>query len=201
LDRAAGEILKRFNELAGPRRLLVVADHGFTRLECEVDINSFLRSQGFLFLSRKPAHELDLACIDISTQAFALDPGRIYIHDRERFAGGKVSTYEYAGIREKIRAALNELTYNGRKVVQKVYYGGEIYPSGVGLPPDLLCVPVKGFDLKAKFDRDRIFGTFGRTGTHCPDDVFFYDSAATRPERVRDILLGIGVEGNNSILF
>jgi predicted AlkP superfamily phosphohydrolase/phosphomutase len=201
LDRAAGEVLKRFYELAGPRRLLVVADHGFTRLECEVDINSFLRSQGFLVLSKRPAHELDLACIDFSTRAFALDPGRIYIHDRERFARGRISRSEFAGIREKIRAALNELTYNGRKVVQKIYYGREIYPSGVGLPPDLLCVPVKGFDLKAKFDRDRIFGTFGRTGTHCPDDVFFYDSETTRPERVRDILMGFGVEGNSSILF
>ncbi len=201
LDRAAGEILTRYNGLKGPKRLLVVADHGFTKLDCEVDINSFLRAEGFLAFKKRPEHELDLSCIDMSSRAFALDPGRIFIHDQERFARGRISEAEYAGIREKIRTCLFELKYHGRKVVDRVYLGQELYPSGIGLPPDLLCVPVKGFDFKAKFDRDSIFGNFGRTGTHSPDDVFFYDSEATRPERVRDILMGFGVEGNNSILF
>ncbi|MFO7727832.1 MAG: alkaline phosphatase family protein, partial [Desulfonatronovibrio sp.] len=193
LDRMAGEVISRFNDLAGPKRLMVVADHGFTRLECEVDINTLLRAEGWLKIGRKPENELDLNCIDESSRAFALDPGRIFIHDQIRFARGRVSHSEYAGIREKIRKSLLGLEYNGAKVMENVYNGEDIYPGGVGLVPDLLCVPVKGFDLKAKFDRERVFGHFGRTGTHCCDDVFFYDSGGSRPERVRDILPGTGI--------
>lgn len=193
LDRAAGEVLGRFSDLAGPKRLLVVADHGFTRIKCEVDINTFLRTQGLLSLAGRPRNELDLSCMDMSSRAFALDPGRIYIHDRERFARGRVSWSEYGGIRERIRSCLLELRHNSRRVIKKIYPGEDIYPSGVGLLPDLLCVPEAGFDLKAKFDRQAVFGHFGRTGTHSPDDVFFYDSWASRPKRVRDILPGTGI--------
>ena len=193
LDRAAGTILSLFDDLAGQKRLLVVADHGFTGLEWEVDLNTFLRTEGWLVMSRQPDNELDLASMDMSSRAFALDPGRIFIHDQHRFAGGKVSRSEYGGLREKIRRALLELEHGGARVIDRVYRGEDIYPSGAGMPPDLLCVPVKGFDLKAKFDRKDVFGHFGRTGTHCFDDVFFYDSEGSRPVRVRDILPGAGV--------
>ncbi len=193
MDRAAGTVLSRFHDLTCSRRLLVVADHGFTRLECEVDINAFLRAEGWLTMSRKPENELDLASMDMSSRAFALDPGRIFIHDLTRFALGRVTRYEYGGVREKIKNALLELRHNGEKVMDKVYRGEEIYPGGAGLAPDLLCVPAKGFDLKAKFDREAVFGHFGRTGTHCSDDVFFHDSEGSRPERVRDILPGTGI--------
>jgi predicted AlkP superfamily phosphohydrolase/phosphomutase len=195
LDRAAGLVLGRFSELDGEKRLLVVADHGFTLVEREVDLNTFLRQEGYLRLGRKPENELDFGCMDTASLAFALDPGRIYIHDRERFARGRVTRAEYAGTRERIRAALFRLECRGRKVMEKVLYGEEIYPAGVGLVPDLVCVPADGFDLKAKFDRETVLGHFGRTGTHSPQDVFFYDSMGSRPQRVRDILPGAGVVG------
>ena len=50
--------------------------------------------------------------------------------------------------------------------------------------PDLVCVPAYGFDLKAKWNRSEIFGLpeqYGRTGTHTPDDAFWYDSQAGQP--------------------
>ncbi|MEG6504633.1 alkaline phosphatase family protein [Nitratidesulfovibrio sp. 1201_IL3209] len=57
--------------------------------------------------------------------------------------------------------------------------------------PDLVCVPAYGFDLKAKWNRTQIFGLpeqFGRTGTHTPDDAFWYDSQpdGSAPVSVRD---------------
>lgn len=188
LDEAVGHVLNSYSELEDPRELLVVADHGFTSLECEVDINCLLRAEGFLSLIKKPENELDLTCLDISSRAFALDPGRIYIHTRKRFARGNVSNIEYSSLREKIRNTLLSLEYKGRKIMRAVYPGEEIYPSGKGMPPDLLCVPNSGFDLKAKFDRSRVFGHFGRTGTHNCNDVFFYSSQGSRPDKIRDIL-------------
>uniref|UniRef100_B8DQ47 Type I phosphodiesterase/nucleotide pyrophosphatase n=1 Tax=Nitratidesulfovibrio vulgaris (strain DSM 19637 / Miyazaki F) TaxID=883 RepID=B8DQ47_NITV9 len=61
--------------------------------------------------------------------------------------------------------------------------------------PDLVCVPAYGFDLKAKWNRSQIFGLpeqYGRTGTHTPDDAFWYDSQAGQsgiaaPVSVRDV--------------
>ncbi|WP_243838199.1 alkaline phosphatase family protein [Nitratidesulfovibrio liaohensis] len=50
--------------------------------------------------------------------------------------------------------------------------------------PDLVCVPAYGFDLKAKWNRSQVFGLprqYGRTGTHTPDDAFWYDSQAGQP--------------------
>ena len=44
-----------------------------------------------------------------------------------------------------------------------------------------------GFDLKAKFDRQNIFGLHGRTGTHTVDGAIFADTHGARPERMRDV--------------
>ncbi len=191
LDRAAGEILNRFADLPQPKRLLMVADHGFTSLKTEVDINAALMAGGFLQQNRSPQHEMDAACIHESSRAFALDPGRIYIHDQNRFSRGRVHHLELAGTIREIRQFLLEMRYCGEKVINRIYTREEIYPEGTALPPDLLCIPNPGFDLKAKFDRRNIFGHFGRTGMHSPEDVFFYDSLGTRPARVRDVLAWI----------
>ncbi len=191
LDAAAGEVLCRFEDLPGPKRLMLVSDHGFVPLRTEVDVNVLLRVEGFLRLDRKPENELDLSCMHESSLAFALDPGRIYIHDRERFARGRVDRVEKGAVLQKIRRSMLDLEHQGQKVMHRVYTAEEIYPDGIGLPPDLLCVPEPGFDLKAKFDRREIFGYFGRTGTHSPEDVIFYDSLGSRPGRVRDIMAGL----------
>ncbi|WP_291320796.1 alkaline phosphatase family protein [Desulfonatronospira sp.] len=188
LDRAAGEVLSRFEDLPGSKRLMCLADHGFAGLITEVDVNALLMAEGFLNLSRPPGDELDLGGMHPSSWAFALDPGRIYIHDRERFARGRVDQVERAEVTRQVRECLQELEHQGRKVMDHVYTADEIYPGGVGTPPDILCVPGSGFDLKAKFDRREVFGHFGRTGTHSRDDVFFYDSQGADPGRVRDVL-------------
>lgn len=57
--------------------------------------------------------------------------------------------------------------------------------------PDLVCVPAYGLDLKAKWNRSQVFGLpeqYGRTGTHTPDDAFWYDSQpdGVTPVSVRD---------------
>ena len=57
--------------------------------------------------------------------------------------------------------------------------------------PDLVCVPAYGLDLKAKWNRSQVFGLpeqYGRTGTHTPDDAFWYDSQpdGVAPVSVRD---------------
>lgn len=187
-DALIGEILDRFDSLPEPKRLVVLADHGFTHLETEVDINAWLRGMGCLKLDRSPEHELDASCIHDKSVALALDPGRVYIHDRDRFARGHVPKAQVNALREEIRTGLLELTRQGRPILAQVHRGEELYPGcGLAMVPDLVCTPNPGFDLKAKFDRTEIFGFFGRRGMHTADDVFCYDSLGAAVQRVRDV--------------
>jgi predicted AlkP superfamily phosphohydrolase/phosphomutase len=185
-DRLIGDFLDRFQALPEPKRLLALADHGFTSLDQEVDLNVWLARNNFLILSGRPDNELDVSVMAPESSAFALDPGRIYLHRRSRFARGQLSDDRADELRETIRDGLSELTYEGRPVMQAVHRGEELYP-GSEHPdcPDLVCQAAPGFDCKAKFDRSRLFGFYGRTGAHTREDAFFLDSAAEPAETVR----------------
>jgi predicted AlkP superfamily phosphohydrolase/phosphomutase len=187
-DLLIGEVLDRYEALPGPKRLLVLADHGFTALETEVDVNVWLQRMGYLKLARRPEHELDVACIAEESTALALDPGRIYIHDQARFSRGRVPPAQANTLREEIRTGLLELTWQGRPVMAEVHRGEEFYSgSKLAMVPDLVCTPNPGFDLKAKFDRTEMFGFFGRRGMHTADDVFCFDSQGAIIQRVRNV--------------
>lgn len=76
IDEVLGEIDDRLNE---DDLLIMLSDHGFERLEESVNVNVYLREQGFLKLKKQSARSLN----DIAegTIAFTLDPSRIYINN------------------------------------------------------------------------------------------------------------------------
>lgn len=188
-DQLVGEVLDRFDALPEPKRLVAFADHGFCRLETEVDLNRALFEAGLLKYERPARDEWDAGVIGAQARAFAMDPGRIVLHRQARFARGRVREDEAAGLKADIRHVLQGLTWQGRKVMKQVLDGRELYgvDVGGGNAPDLVCVPEPGFDLKARFDRAGIFGHFGRHGMHVPDDVFFADTRDDgRAQRLRD---------------
>ena len=188
LDKAVGQILDRFDRLPEPKRLIMLADHGFTRLKTEVDLNAWLASAGFLKFDHKPGHELDASTISADCQAFALDAGRIYLHRRLKFARGKVTDMDGPKILQEIKAGLMNLSYAGERVFERIFTKNELYPGTKHhLAPDLICLPNPGFDLKGKFDRQEVFGHFGRLGCHTVQDTFFYDSQGFTPLKLRQI--------------
>jgi predicted AlkP superfamily phosphohydrolase/phosphomutase len=165
-----------------------MADHGFTTLEQEVDLNAWLRAMGLLRLSRQPGSEWDATSIGPATRAFALDPGRIYLHTRERFGCGQLSLSEAEHLTDELTPALSALSWRGRKVLRHIHRGRDLYHGACAhLAPDLILVPEPGFDLKGKFDRPGIFGHFGRQGMHTVDDVFFFDSDGFVPRTPTDV--------------
>jgi len=170
-------------------RLMLLADHGFNALRVECDINSWLREQDLLVQSTPPQQspELDGRCIHPHSAAFALDPGRIYLHTRRRFAKGCLADEEAARLLPRLRERLLGLRWTDAPVFSAVLSAEELY-KGSMLPaaPDLVCVPNTGFDLKAKFNRPDIFGHFGRSGAHTRDGGIFYDSGDGAPARLRD---------------
>ncbi|WP_272699917.1 alkaline phosphatase family protein [Desulfovibrio sp. Fe33] len=187
-DYALGAFLARYDALPGPKRLLVLADHGFTELKTEVSLNTWLMRADLLSLSGPPRDEWDVSKITPESKAFALDPGRIYLHDRGRFERGNVASPERQGLLRRIADGLMELEYEGTPVLRAVHRGEALYPGATSNQcPDLVCEARPGFDLKAKFDRREIFGLHGRTGTHTVDGAIFADSHGARPERMRDV--------------
>lgn len=186
-DALIGEVLERFAGLPEPKRLIVLADHGFTSLIAEMDVNAWLKQQGLLVLDYTPENEWDCRHISPKSQALALDPGRIYLHT-PAFARGRLSVVGATKLRGELHRALSSLTWQGAPVMQAVYDGRELYP-GTQPPfaPDLVCVPAPGFSLRAKFNTSQVFGKAHRQGCHTAGDAFFYDRAGTKPERVRDV--------------
>lgn len=187
-DAVIGELLARYDALPEPKRLMALADHGFGELEMEVDVNAWLQQQGLLRLRSDAANELDASCILPESKAFALDPGRVYLHD-QRFSKGSVSPAEKRDLLERIRSGLLSLRYEGQRVIKDVYNGAELYADAAPdlLLPDLVCEAAAGFDCKAKFDRRGVFGLHGRRGAHTRGDAFFFDSENARPQSVRDV--------------
>ncbi|MDC0336072.1 alkaline phosphatase family protein [Pseudodesulfovibrio sp.] len=186
-DTAIGVFLDRYDALPDPKRLMVLADHGFTEIKTEVCINTWLKHHEYFSLSDIPANEWDATVIHANTAAFALDPGRIYIHTRDRFARGSIATEDAPLLINAIRAELMDLTVNDERVMEQVFEGSLLYHGTTSdQVPDLVCQPRPGFDLKAKFDRNDIYGLHGRTGTHTVDGAIYFDSDGFKPQTMRD---------------
>lgn len=203
-DRLIGEVLERHESLPEPKKLMVLADHGFTALRTEVDLNAWLAERG-LFVSSRPellsdrndwslglTPEPERMLITPEAAAFALDPGRIYLHTSRRFAQGRLDDAAAARLREDVRQELLGLTFEGEPVLESVHRAEDIY-AGPCLPysPDLICQARPGFDLKAKQTRRKVFGFFGRTGTHTVGDAFFHGDFSPRPSRVHETGLAV----------
>ncbi|MEF8942709.1 MAG: alkaline phosphatase family protein [Desulfohalobiaceae bacterium] len=186
MDRLLQEVLERYEALPEPKRLLALADHGFAELATEVDVNAWLNEAGLLHLQGEPESETDASVIGPGSKALALDPGRIVMHRADRFAKGSLSPAEASSLREEIADALSGLTRGEEPVFEDVLRGEDIYPD-CPFPhmPDLVCLPSRGYDLKAKFNRGDVFGHFGRTGAHTADDAFFADSSGADVSTVR----------------
>lgn len=187
-DQLIGEVLARYDALPGPKRLIVLADHGFTDLKTEVDLNAWLMQRGNLLLAGSPAAEWDASMIASQTTAFALDPGRIHLHCNDIFPAARNARMALAPLLPQFMDELMRLTWRGERVMKRVYLKEELYGThATGMAPDLVCEPNPGFDLKAKFDRTEIFGLHGRFGTHTADGAIFFDSERQQPKRIREI--------------
>lgn len=181
-DKAIGHLLDRYDALPGEKRLIVLADHGFTELVTEVDLNAWLAGKGLLTIVPGAQNEWDARIAPHQTAAFALDPGRIYINVKERFARGVFHEHVAEKLARELREELLTLTYAGQPVMEAVYLAGEIYDGPqLHRAPDLICLGRPGMSLTGKFDRTEIFGRFGRTGCHSAHGAIWCDTQGARP--------------------
>ncbi len=134
--------------------VFVLADHGHTLIESEFYPNVWLRQQGLLqFKTPTPKSVADL---DPSSKAFILDPGRIYLNLKGRFANGVVEPgAEAKELLARISAGLGAVEYPGpavageRRPVRQVFQRDEIYTGPVlEQAPDAVLHFHNGFDIK-----------------------------------------------------
>ncbi len=171
LDHALGQVLAQINDNVP---LIMLSDHGFEGLNTYVNLNAFLAEHGFLkFRKVPPRGPVD---IDASSVAFALDPGRIYLHRRDRYPRGTVSPADEGRVLNDLVAALRELKVNGRPAVAEIHHRDEIYV-GPEVPraPDLVLEPEQGVEFKAGWKATVIIENSPFfTGKHRRNNAFLY---------------------------
>jgi predicted AlkP superfamily phosphohydrolase/phosphomutase len=169
------QIIADFLERAAGREeleVILLSDHGFGPICREVYINPILIKYGFLNLETGGAK--NLACISPTAKAFALDPSRIYVHQKNKFAKGRVQTGDYHKIRQDLKQLFENHEVNGEKTISRAFFKEELY-SGPQMTaaPDLVLLSKPGYDLKAGFEKQQETGVSHFTGMHRHDNAFF----------------------------
>ena len=148
--------------------LVVASDHGFTVQDYEVEINQWLRDEGWLSFEGDDHDELGDVTDD--TRAYSLIPGRLYLNLEGREPRGSVPQDEYEAVRDELKAEIEALEGpDGTPVAKRVVETEEAFGGDHDdIAPDLTVIPNHGFDLKAKFKPhdDGVFSTGPRNGMH-----------------------------------
>jgi predicted AlkP superfamily phosphohydrolase/phosphomutase len=178
VDQIAAEFLER----AAAREemeIVVLSDHGFDRIKSEVYLNPILESNGFFALDPDANAGKSLNRISARSKAFALDPSRLFIHEKGKYPRGAVDRDDREKVREDLKQLFENYEVNGRKAVRKVYYKEELYSGGqMAAAPDLVLLSEPGFDLKGGLEKTGETGTSHFTGMHRQDNAFI---ACSRP--------------------
>lgn len=191
VDTLIGEVADAIGD-ATP--LFVIADHGHAAIDHECQPNAWLRAEGLLrFTTAAPR---SLTELDPSSRAFVLDPGRVYLNRKDRFARGVVEAGTEADeILARIRDGMLGLEHASggapRRVVKAMHLRDEIYDGPcIDSAPDAVLEGHVGFDLKGGIGRAEIFGRSALTGMHTFDDALFFvnrDNVPTTDLAITDL--------------
>ncbi len=172
IDEIAGRIISQLHD---DDRLIILSDHGFTSLTKEVYLNVWLEEQGFLCFHGGVDKGLD--SMRPETQAFSLDPGRIYVNLVGREPSGTVSPQNMSSVTDELAARLMSLTdpESGAPIVKQVYRADDIYAGPWrDRAPDLLVMPHDGYDIKGTFDSSSLTGRGKLVGMHKYDNATLF---------------------------
>jgi predicted AlkP superfamily phosphohydrolase/phosphomutase len=170
IDRFIGDFAKKIDS---DIPFIMLSDHGFTGIKDEVNLNVFLRNKGYLKFTKPDA--VSFEDMDGSSQAFCLDPSRIYIHTKSKYPRGTVEDYDYEKVRNALKTDLLSLKVKGVQVIDKIFLKEEIYSgSCFADAPDLVLLSVKGYDLKGSITRHELTGKGPLTGGHTRENAMLY---------------------------
>jgi predicted AlkP superfamily phosphohydrolase/phosphomutase len=209
-ERVDALLGKVWDEIERPDTVfMVISDHGFTNFRRGVNLNTWLKENGYLAL--RPGHETSgdwFEHVDWArTRAFALGLTGMFVNRKGREAGGVVAEgEEYRSLVDEIASKLEALVdpQSGRRAVRKVRATWKTFDGPYRLDaPDLLIGYEGGYrsswECATGAVTAEVFGDNTRSwsGDHCVDPdivpgVFFCNRRITseRP-RLIDVPLSI----------
>lgn len=188
VDAHIGRILDRLDDRV---TLAAVSDHGFAAQKQSINLNCLLAENGFLQLreSQRPSY------VDMTpeTRAFAMDPGRIYLHREGRHPGGCVSDEQAEELLQKLTSFFLSVEVNGQKIAEEVHRGKDIYSGPFAhRAPDLVVMPAKDIALSGRMNLSELIEPTLINGKHTWTESSFFvrGNAAAIPDnmRVEDVL-------------
>ncbi|MCK4396363.1 alkaline phosphatase family protein [candidate division WOR-3 bacterium] len=192
------EIIKEIKvKIDDSMKLIILSDHGFTKIEKEVYLNRWLLEEDYIrFKNDKPESVED---IEKGSRAFVMDPGRIYINLKGKYPFGVVSPGgEYNELIDELIEKLQSIECNGKKIIKRIFKREEIYSGPYTKSgPDLVALSNYGFDLKGSVKAKEVFGNSFLTGMHTQDDAFVILPDEVKVDgkphisQLKDIILGL----------
>jgi len=155
IDDFIGRVAERLDKHTD---LLVLSDHGFCDLKWEVQLNRWLKAEGYLDYENDP--ERMFQAITPGSRALALVPGRIHLLTKWRWETGAVSDVAYESLRTEIMGKLGELKdpETGEAVCNKIMKREDVFSGPYAdRAPDIIIDPRDGYDLKAKLGEGGLF--------------------------------------------
>jgi predicted AlkP superfamily phosphohydrolase/phosphomutase len=164
IDHTLGNIVRKIDP---DSELIVLSDHGFCSTWKEINLNSWLKEEGWLRLQGEASQ--DLKAIHPASKAYSLLPGRVYLLGENEL--------DQKHFEKELVSSLLQLLdpSNGVAVIQKVCRREEIYQGPYQMNgPDLVAIPSPGYDLKGNFTASQWAVESEMKGMHTDDDAFLY---------------------------
>jgi predicted AlkP superfamily phosphohydrolase/phosphomutase len=145
-DRRLGELLEEADDETA---VMVVSDHGMQRLDGKVQLNDWLRANGYLRLDRDPDGPARLAEAGVDwtrTRAWSHGyGGQIFLNLRGRDPAGCVDPDAADDVRAELAEGLRELRGPGGEPLHvEVFPGPDLYTGPLASRCPDLCVQVDG---------------------------------------------------------
>lgn len=172
--------------------VLVVSDHGVTRMDGAICINEWLWRNGWLVLNTPPAHGQITRFEDASinwaeTRAWSTGGyyGRIFMNVQGREPQGSIPATDYERVRDELATALKGIpAADGTPIHTQTFKPQDIYRAVNGVAPDLLayfgdlhwrCIGSLGHESVYTLEND----TGPDDANHAPEGMFIFHEPNT----------------------
>ena len=170
VDRQIGRILQRLDDNT---TLAAVSDHGFAAQKMSINLNCLLAESGFLSLreSQRPSY-IDMTS---ETVAFAMDPGRVYLHRDGRHPKGPVTDESAEELMQQLTTFFLNAEVDGRKIADEVHRGKDIYSGPFShRAPDLVVMPATEIALSGRMNLSDLIEPTRINGKHTYTESSFF---------------------------
>jgi len=175
VDEGIGRLVGRLESDAG---VIMLSDHGFERLDQDIYANQILEAEGFLKLDEVPGSDgrpsrRGPSAITEDSVAFALDPGRLYIHSEGRFPRGRVASSQRLRVVDDLVQLFGDLRAGDAPAIRSIFKRDDIYQGPlIDAAPDLVLVGAEGVNLRGSFRAANDLANEPFTGKHSHPDAF-----------------------------